>query len=191
MHDADHPGADLLSRIPRMRERLDQAEVLPVIAGTGLSVWQANGRSVGPRGSWRSSAGGQSGLRRFIKLTAGRHRRFAALTERGLCDVGWVYGRWWYETHVAGRSDLVRFDAHSKRLLLAADLHLDALLRRALVVHSGLLPRRVRPDAAGLEYLAFENIPFEHAERVRQILGQSDASGIPTVRRHHIERSHA
>lgn len=172
----------LLDVLPTMESRLSAAESLHLEPSARIQVWVRSPGIGDPIGRWRSIRGVPEAPRMFTKLVGSRQSRYAIwMSGRGFLEIDWVFGRWWYETRVKRRSDLLHFQPNSREALIAAEMPRPAILLRAMAASSGLPPRIARIPGSNVRYLVFENITRAVAERAAAILGVEIGAGFSAL----------
>lgn len=171
----------LLDVLPTMDERLAAAESVHLEPSARVQVWMRGPGISDPIGRWRTIRGVPEAPRMFTKLVGSRQSRYAAWVSGGFLQMDWVFGRWWYETRVNRRHDLLYFQSNSRELLIAAEMPRPAILLRAMAASSGLPPRTARTPGNNVRYLVFENVTRAASERAAAILGVEIGAGFSTI----------
>lgn len=175
IRDGGRAFATLLERIPDLADRLEQTPRFDAPVGVQPKRFRWKplvGRSQECRGTWRDWKPGDVESAGFERIDFGRFRRYiVSRPGHEPKAIGWTWGRWWYESTLARRSDLLHYRPHEQRLMMTRELTLPMEVRQALIARSGLLPRRARLDIAGTAFDVFENIDERTASLVARRLG--------------------
>lgn len=171
----------LLDVLPTMEKRLATADSLHLEPSARVQVWVRSPGVSDPIGRWRTIRGVPDGPRMFTKLVGSRQSRYAAWVSGHFLQIDWVFGRWWYETQVNRRHDLLHFQPNSRKFIIAAEMPRPAILLRAMAASSGLPPRTARIPGINVRYLVFENVTRAAAERAAAIVGIEIGSGFSTL----------
>lgn len=144
--------------------------VLEIPPARQSQIWRA-GLELGGRGAWVNSPS-DAGRGFYSYVTSSRKTMHAWRLGIGAPLIELPERNWgfWFEEHLAGRLDRIRFNEGKRLLFVRTRVPLPHLIERALVLRTGLLPGNSRIRDA--DYSVFENVDRDFAAQVASLLGQ-------------------
>ncbi len=171
------PSRTLLSALSSIADLHQHGNRLEFPPSRHVVQWRT-GRDLGAGRGWEAGRGDRAaGLYRYRTTSNATVYAWRPAVGEKLIHLPDRQTGLWLEEHRMGSLDRVRFDTGKRLLFVAASTALPHLLRRALVLRTGLMPeQRTLPVQEGKprreEYLVFENVDRATAERVTSLLGQ-------------------